>query len=526
MQLHLELNYQNGHSEEQHYRLPMSIGKASENHLALGSWRVAKHHARIFAEGQAVYVEDFGSLHGTFVNGRRISRYGPLQLADQIVIGPCLLSVLGTISNAEQVSVVQTTTTPGLLVAPSMDVRLQKRLHQRLVSALDLKRKEIEGLNDEELRAQAYAHLTQLISTESIAAEIDQAELLRTVIDEAIGLGPLERLLAEDDISEIMVNGHQCIFIERQGKCELSPYVFSSEAALLAVLDRIVSPLGRRIDDSAPMVDARLKDGSRVNAVIRPIALGGPCLTIRKFSKKRLDLDDLLAFEAINEAMAAFLKLCVRTKKNILVAGGTGSGKTTLLNILSNYIPPTERVITIEDAAELQLQQENLVSLEARPSNSEDKGLITIRDLVRNALRMRPDRIVVGECRGAEAFDMLGAMNTGHEGSLTTLHANNPRDALARLETLILMAGMDLPLTAVREHIASGIQVIIQQNRLTNGRRVVSSISEITGMESGRIQTQSLFEFDKNLNQFQATGLLPHSFLEQMAEVNTQWFYN
>lgn len=529
MDLHLELHYQNGDKRQQRYALPLYVGKdEAVNQLVLSGWRVAKQHARLFAEGQAVYVEDFGSLHGTFVNGRRISRYGPLALADQIVIGPCLLSVLhlepklmrdkSASGLKVEEPIAQTITQPPLL--------LQKRLHQQLVAALDLRRKDIEELSDHDLRIQASVHLAQILADESIDTEIDREDLLRTVIDEAIGLGPLERLLEQEDISEIMVNGHQKIYIERQGKCELSPYVFSSESALLAIIDRIVSPLGRRIDDSSPMVDARLKDGSRVNAVINPIAIDGPCLTIRKFSKKRLDLDDLLNFQALSPAMSSFLKVAVQQKKNILVAGGTGSGKTTLLNILSNYIPYAERIITIEDAAELQLQEGNVVSLEARPSNSEGKGLITIRDLVRNALRMRPDRIVVGECRGAEAFDMLAAMNTGHEGSLTTLHANSPRDALARLETLILMAGMDLPLIAVREHIASGIQIIVQQARLSDGRRVISSISEITGIESGRIQTQDLFSFEPQQQRFRAAGLFPQCFAEQNHYVEATWFDN
>lgn len=529
MHLHLELHYQNGDKKQQRYALPLCIGKEeATNHLVLSSWRVAKQHARLFMEGQAIYIEDFGGLHGTFVNGKRISRYGPLALADQIVIGPCLLSVLQLESEVEpsrsdllikvEEPITATKVQPPLL--------LQKRLHQQLVAALDLRRKDIEELSDHDLREQASVHLAQILADESIDSHIDQTDLLRTVIDEAIGLGPLERLLEQEDINEIMVNGHQQIYIERQGKCELSPYRFSSESALLAVIDRIVSPLGRRIDDSSPMVDARLKDGSRVNAVISPIAIGGPCLTIRKFSKKRLDLEDLLHFQALSPAMSAFLKAAVQHKKNILVAGGTGSGKTTLLNILSNYIPCSERIITIEDAAELQLQEGNVVSLEARPINSEGKGLVTIRDLVRNALRMRPDRMVVGECRGAEAFDMLAAMNTGHEGSLTTLHANSPRDALARLETLILMAGMDLPLGAVREHIASGIQIIVQQARLNNGRRIISSISEITGIESGRIQTQNLFSFEPQQQRFKAAGLFPQCFAEQNHYVEASWFDN
>ena len=263
----------------------------------------------------------------------------------------------------------------------------------------------------------------------------------------------------------------------------------------MGVIERIVAPLGRRIDEASPMVDARLKDGSRVNAIIPPLALRGPCLTIRKFAKRKLDWRDLVAFGAIAPAMADFLQICVVARKNIIVSGGTGSGKTTLLNILSNDIPAGERVITVEDAAELQLHHEHLISLEARPANLESKGGIAIRELVKNTLRMRPDRIVVGECRGAEALDMLQAMNTGHEGSLTTLHANSPRDALARLETMVLMAGMDLPLAAIREQVAGAVDIIVQQSRFACGTRVITSITELTGMESGKIQLQELFRF-------------------------------
>ena len=291
------------------------------------------------------------------------------------------------------------------------------------------------------------------------------------------------------------------------------PASFSSEQAVLGIIDRIVAPLGRRIDDSAPMVDARLRDGSRVNAVIAPVSLRGASLTIRKFPSRRLDMPDLLNVGALDESMAAFLTHSVRHRKNVLVSGGTGSGKTSLLNILSNAIPAGERIITIEDAAELRLNHRHLVSLEARPPNLEGRGRVDIRDLVRNALRMRPDRIVVGECRGGEAFDMLAAMNTGHEGSLTTLHANSPRDALGRLETMILMAGMDLPLGAVREHIAASIDLIVQLVRTADGRRLLSAIVQVTGIESGRIQLQELF-----LGQagppavFTGCGLMPDGF--------------
>ena len=270
---------------------------------------------------------------------------------------------------------------------------------------------------------------------------------------------------------------------------------FTGDRAVMGVIERIVTPLGRRIDESSPMVDARLKDGSRVNAIIPPLALKGPTVTIRKFSKRKLGAEDLVKFGSVSEEMAAFMQICVESRKNVIVSGGTGSGKTTLLNILSNFIPRGERIITVEDAAELQLSHEHLISLESRPANVEGKGGVSIRDLVRNTLRMRPDRIVVGECRGAEALDMLQAMNTGHEGSLTTLHANTPRDGLARLETMVLMAGMDLPLAAIREQIASAVDIIVQQTRFSCGTRMVTHIAEVTGIESGTIQIQDLFKF-------------------------------
>jgi pilus assembly protein CpaF len=302
-------------------------------------------------------------------------------------------------------------------------------------------------------------------------------------------------LLADEAVTEIMVNRHDEIYVERAGRLFRHPLAFTGERAVLGVIERIVAPLGRRIDESSPMVDARLNDGSRVNAIIPPLALKGPCLTIRKFAKRKLSVGDLVAFDAISPAMARFLEVCVVARKNIIVSGGTGSGKTTLLNILSNFIPAGERVITVEDAAELKLNHEHLVSLESRPANVEGKGAVPIRELVKNTLRMRPDRIVVGECRGAEALDMLQAMNTGHEGSLTTLHANTPRDGLARLETMVLMAGMELPLAAIREQIASAVHIVVQQTRYACGSRKVSSITEVTGIESGKIQMQELFRF-------------------------------
>jgi pilus assembly protein CpaF len=352
-------------------------------------------------------------------------------------------------------------------------------------------------MTDERLRNETEALIRQVLQAQDgdIPQELDREILCKQVLNEAIGLGPLEELLEDDSVSEVMVNRFDEIYIERGGRLQRHPMTFTGDRAVLGVIERIVAPLGRRIDESSPMVDARLKDGSRVNAIIPPLALKGPTLTIRKFAKRKLTADDLVKFGAISPAMAEFLKVCVESRKNIIVSGGTGSGKTTLLNILSNFIPTGERVITVEDAAELKLHHEHLISLESRPANVEGKGAVHIRDLVKNTLRMRPDRIVVGECRGAEALDMLQAMNTGHEGSLTTLHANTPRDALARLETLVLMAGMDLPLAAIREQIASAVDLIVQQTRFSCGTRMVTSITEIAGMESGKIQLQELFRF-------------------------------
>jgi pilus assembly protein CpaF len=341
--------------------------------------------------------------------------------------------------------------------------------------------------------------------------------LLTDVLNEALGLGPLESFLAQDDISEIMVNHANQIYIERKGKLILSDKIFSSNQAVLGVIERIVAPIGRRIDESSPMVDARLKDGSRVNAIIPPLAIKGPCITIRKFKRDALRIEDLIKYRTVTPQMAEFIEMCVKAKRNIVISGGTGSGKTTTLNIVSSFIPEDERIITVEDAAELQLSQEHWVQLESRPANLEGKGAISIRDLVKNCLRMRPERIVVGECRSGEALDMLQAMNTGHDGSLTTLHANTPRDALARMETLVLMAGMDLPVKAIREQIASAVHMIIQQTRFNDGTRKIAYITEISGMEVDIITLQDIFyykqegfsEDGKVRGRYVATGFVP-----------------
>ncbi len=327
-------------------------------------------------------------------------------------------------------------------------------------------------------------------------SETERSQLVESVTQDVMGYGPIESMLADPAITEIMVNGNENIFVERSGQLEPTMSRFVSDEHLRRVIDRIVSAVGRRIDESSPMVDARLPDGSRVNAIVPPLAVDGPSLTIRKFSQRPFSVDDLIGFGTLTPRIADFIEACVEAKVSILVSGGTGSGKTTLLNVVSDYIPSTERLVSIEDSVELRLKQSNIVRLESRPANIEGEGEVTIRHLVRNALRMRPDRIIVGEVRGSEALDMLQAMNTGHEGSLTTLHANSPRDALSRLETMVLMAGMELPLTAVREQIASAVDLLVHTMRLSDGSRRVISITDVSGMEGDIIQLNDLFAFD------------------------------
>jgi pilus assembly protein CpaF len=352
---------------------------------------------------------------------------------------------------------------------------------------------------------------------------IEPQALVREVYNEALGLGPIEDLLEDQEITEIMVNGHKQVYIEKAGKLILTDRTFMNDDSVLAIIERIVSPIGRRIDESQPYVDARLPDGSRVNAIIHPLSLVGPCLTIRKFSKTPFTDQDMIRFGTFTPSMAEFFRLCVLLRKNIVVSGGTGSGKTTLLNVLSSYVPDSDRIVTIEDAAELRLDQEHIVRLEARPPNIEGKGAVAIRDLVRNALRMRPDRIIVGECRGSEALDMLQAMNTGHDGSLTTVHANSPRDVISRLETMVMMAGMDLPVRAIREQVASAIHLVVHESRFSDGTRKVSKVTEICGLESDHITMQDIFEYVQSgidaegrvIGQFRPTGAVP-TFIEEI----------
>ena len=346
----------------------------------------------------------------------------------------------------------------------------------------------------------------------------ERMSLVEDISNELLGLGPLEPLLQNDSITEIMVNGPKQIFIEQKGKLKLTDVRFYDNAHLMNIIERILTPLGRRVDESSPLVDARLADGSRVNIIIPPLSLVGPAVTIRKFSKKALSIHDLVGFGTLSDDMATFLDACVRARLNILVSGGTGSGKTTTLNVLSSFIPETDRIVTIEDAAELRLQQTHVVTLESRPANLEGHGAITIRDLVKNALRMRPDRIIVGEVRAGEALDMLQAMNTGHDGSLTTAHANTPRDVLSRLETMVLMAGMELPVRAVRTQVSSAIDLILQQSRIRDGSRKITYITEVQGMEGDTIILQDLFRYvqdridenGKSVGHFESMGLLPN----------------
>ncbi len=566
------------------------IGKGAENEIRLDSWRLGKEHARLFRTPAGVFVEDLGTFAGVSVNAERVeSQHGPISKDDLITIGPFKLRVseIATATGVVQAASPTSRSTTAayrnqlateeirasrefaerrqdevrraqaaaladpsvmrgqrstqsangfaLIVAPDprrkeLEFEWRKRIHSKLLETMDLRRQDVSSMTDEQLRKETLTLINRILLEHDvdIPLALDRELLCKQVLNEAVGLGPLEELLDDESVTEIMVNRFDEIYIERNGRLQKYPLTFTGDRAVLGVIERIVAPLGRRIDESSPMVDARLKDGSRVNAIIAPLALKGPALTIRKFSKRKLDAEDLVRFDAISPAMARFLDVCVSARKNIIVSGGTGSGKTTLLNILSNFIPPHERVITVEDAAELKLRHEHLISLESRPPNVEGKGAVHIRDLVKNTLRMRPDRIVVGECRGAEALDMLQAMNTGHEGSLTTLHANTPRDGLARLETMVLMAGMDLPLTAIREQICSAVDLVVQQSRFSCGSRKVTSITEVTGIESGKIQLQEIFKFvskgygnatvpgtGKVPGYFSACGLVP-TFYEEL----------
>ncbi len=528
-----------------------TIGKADDNLIVVRGWSVGKRHATIHQRREGFFVEDHGALGATEVNGKLIEKeYGPLKAEDVIRIGDYNLKILGESSTPAVEAPAPASPTapksaprpappPAAAPAPQPQPAPEGRhheapkvvpkevaamrearriLHKKLIGQMDLGRLDVSHMGENELRTSAQAMIKDILDNDKeIGADVDRTRLAKDVLDEVVGLGPLEDLLADNTVTEIMVNRYDEIYVERSGKLSKSDIVFSTDQAVMGAIERIVAPIGRRIDESSPMVDARLKDGSRVNAVIPPLALKGCNITIRKFSKSKLVDKDLIRFDSVSAEMMGFLKRAVEEAANIVISGGTGSGKTTLLNVMSNYIPDDERIVTVEDAAELQLSQPHLISLESRPPNSEGKGAVTIRDLVKNCLRMRPDRIVVGECRGGEALDMLQAMNTGHDGSLTTAHANTPRDCIARLEVMTLMSGLDLPVRAIREQIASAVDMIVQQSRFPDGSRRVTHITEVTGMEGDIVQLQDIFLFKqegyddkgKVKGRYIATGNIP-----------------
>jgi pilus assembly protein CpaF len=399
---------------------------------------------------------------------------------------------------------------------------IKRRMHQRLVDKLDLSR--VGDLKGESFRREIRAVVEHLCDSENtFLNRSERDKIVEEVLDETLGLGPLEFLLKDPSISDILINGPKNIFVERRGQLEKTDVEFRDNAHLMQIIDRIVSKVGRRVDETCPMVDARLEDGSRVNAIIPPLALDGACVSIRRFGSNPLKLEGLLNYKAFTPEMVMLLEGCIKARLNIIISGGTGSGKTTLLNTLSSFIQNDQRIVTIEDAAELQLQQEHVVRLETRPSNIEGTGAITATDLVRNALRMRPERIIIGECRGGETLDMLQAMNTGHDGSMTTVHSNSPRDAIARLETLVMMAGYDLPVKAIRQQISGAVDLIIQANRLQGGPRRVLNITEVQGMEQETVVLQDIYRFvqdgvgedGKAHGYFEATGVRP-SFMPRL----------
>lgn len=400
--------------------------------------------------------------------------------------------------------------------------QVKRRIHNRLVDKLDLSR--VGDMKGDQLRREIRLVVEHLCDAENtLLNRSERDRIIEEVLDETFGLGPLEYLLKDPSISDIMINGPKHVFVERRGRLELTDIEFRDNAHLMQIIDRIVSKVGRRVDETCPMVDARLEDGSRVNAIIPPLALDGAAVSIRRFGANPLKLEDLLNYKALTPEMVMLLEGCIKARLNMIICGGTGSGKTTLLNTLSSFIPNDQRIVTIEDAAELQLQQDHVVRLETRPANIEGTGAVTATDLVKNALRMRPERIIIGECRGGETLDMLQAMNTGHDGSLTTIHANNPRDGVARLETLVMMAGYDLPIKAIRQQLSSAVNVIIQANRLQGGPRRVTHITEITGMEQDTVVMQDIYRFVQSgidadgraHGYFECTGVRP-SFMSRL----------
>ena len=491
------------------------VGRDPSCDVVLPSPAVSRVHLRVRAVPEGLRVIDHSS-NGTGVGAESIRDTETLLPANaELRVGPYVLRIAALRSLRSDERQCGSDASP----------ELRRRIHRLLLDYLDLASFDRSEMSDQVIRPKvvdALEHILTKLGNE-LPAVVDRRQLIVEMVDEALGLGPLQALLDDDDVSEVMVVDPQTIYVERAGKIGLTGLRFTDDESCRAAIERIVTPLGRRIDESAPLVDARLSDGSRVNAIIPPLALRGPCITIRKFPSRPLEMSDLVSMGSLSSAMAQFLERCVQAKKNLIISGGTGSGKTTLLNVLSRAIPSEERVITIEDAAELRLQQPHVVSLEAKPANLEGRAGYTIRDLVKNALRMRPDRIVVGECRAGEAIDMLQAMNTGHEGSMTTAHANSAVDALNRIETLCMMAGLDLSPLAIREQVAASIHLVVQQTRFSDGSRRVTAVTEVGRLgDEGDLVLHDIFAFYRTgtsrtgqvLGEYRATGYVP-SFLDE-----------
>ncbi len=525
------------------------VGRGSACHVQLPYPDVSERHALLVLRGAKAQLEDLHSANGTYVNGAPADGIVELHPDSVVQIGDSMLRVARCDSvesvpsgngqpqlqpRAAGSPAPRTTGVPppgdipdaAAIQAAAIRRQVKEQIQRELIARLDLKRLTVSGMDRGGLEQKASEKIHEIVeqvrANGKLPPGMDARRLEHEVFNEALRLGPLEDLLADDTVTEIMVNGPRQIYVERHGKLQPTDLEFLDDASVMAIVERIVAPIGRRIDESQPYVDARLADGSRVNAIIPPLSLTGPTLTIRKFAKRTLTADDFIRFGTWTHNAAEFLKACVILRKNIVVAGGTGSGKTTLLNVLSGFIPHAERIVTVEDAAELRLVQPHVVRLEARPPNIEGRGAVTIRDLVKNCLRMRPDRIIVGECRGGEALDMLQAMNTGHDGSLTTVHANSPRDVISRLETMVLMSGMELPSRAIREQIASAVDIIVHESRLSDGSRKVVAISEVTGLEGQNVVMQDIFSFRQSgvdehghvVGAFGPTGAVP-TFFEQ-----------